>query len=107
MSKTANIIKFPRVIIAHLTNHETICVRGTIVHGTNDCSPLKGKEEEFAAWRESQAEINAEQAFRLNVLEPRDEWLAAMPEPQKSIIIGNLRSAWNDGIAYGKAEWAW
>jgi hypothetical protein len=98
----SSVIEFPTT--AGLIGHGDICIRGDRVHTTNVCAPKTGREAEFAKWRETQAEIDRESYFVLNVLQPRDEWLASMPEPDRSVIIGNLRAAFNSGWAAHASE---
>lgn len=105
-----NVLKFPVRTTEGLFNHTEICVLGDAVHTTFDCKPLSGQEEAFAKWHATELEIEREQYFLLNVLQQPDRaaWIERLPEPDKSTIVGNLRSAFNDGwLARGTSDRQW
>jgi hypothetical protein len=49
------------------------------------------------ACKETAEEIRREETFREMVLLPRKQWLDELGEPMTSIVIGNLRAAFNAG----------
>lgn len=104
MNERNHVLYFPDMTTAGMVAHGEICVLGDSVHGTRSCVPIAGREDEFSAWQETEKGRTMDAYFHLNVLEPRAEWLALQPEPQRSVAIGNLWNAFATGWRAGEWE---